>query len=142
MTRALLDVNVLVALLDIDHVHHARARAWLESHAAEGWASCAITQLGYVRVVSHPSYPSPEPIARAWEDLAHATASPYHQYWPCDLPPLDPAWIDPARIQGPNQLTDAYLLALAASRGGRFATFDRRVAASAVRDSAGVLEIL
>ena len=60
--RALLDVNVLVALLDADHADHARARDFAERDIAqEGWASCAVTQNGFVRIVSQPRYPSPVP---------------------------------------------------------------------------------
>lgn len=50
--RALLDVNVLVALLDTDHVHHRPAAAWLEAYLKHGWASCAITQNGGIRILS------------------------------------------------------------------------------------------
>jgi predicted nucleic acid-binding protein len=42
--RALLDVNVLIALLDATHIHHASARAWLEANIEQGWASCPLTQ--------------------------------------------------------------------------------------------------
>ena len=41
MSRALLYVNVLLALLDADHVDHPRARRWLETEIDDGWASCA-----------------------------------------------------------------------------------------------------
>ena len=61
--RSLLDVNVLVALLDADHSQHARAARWLGGHAAQGWASCPITQNGCVRTMSHPGYPNPLPAA-------------------------------------------------------------------------------
>jgi predicted nucleic acid-binding protein len=37
--RALLDVNVLIALLDPDHSLHARATGWFASHARSGWYS-------------------------------------------------------------------------------------------------------
>ena len=59
--RALLDVNVLIALLDEDHVHHGRARAWLVDRHAAGWASCPLTQNGCIRIMSQPGYPNPLP---------------------------------------------------------------------------------
>ena len=59
--RALLDVNVLIALLDADHSLHARATHWFETHARRGWASCPITQNGCVRIMSHPGYPNALP---------------------------------------------------------------------------------
>lgn len=130
--RALLDVNVLVALLDADHADHRRARAWLEAEIANGWASCAITQNGFVRVVSQPRYPSPVPVAAAIERLARATGGEHHAFWPCDVSLLDTRRIDRSRLHGPRQVTDAYLLALAVARGGRFVTFDTAIPLRAV----------
>ena len=132
MSRALLDVNVLLALLDSDHVDHPRARRWLESEIGQGWASCPITQNGFVRIVSQPRYPSPISPSHALDLLGHACATEHHRFWPCDVSVLDGAAIDRDRIHGPRQVTDAYLLALAVEHGGRFATFDRSVARSAV----------
>lgn len=132
MSRALLDVNVLLALLDADHVDHVRARRWLAGGIGGGWASCAITQNGFVRIVSQPRYPSPVPVATAVERLRRATRTDHHQFWECDLSPTDPAVFDPSHLHGPRQVTDAYLLALAVARGGRLVTFDRSVPLSAV----------
>jgi toxin-antitoxin system PIN domain toxin len=133
VSRALLDVNVLLALFDSDHVDHTRARRWLDSTVESGWASCAITQNGFIRVISQPRYPSPVSPAVAIDLLAVACSSPYHEYWPCDISLLDDGVIDATRLHGPRQVTDAYLLALAVHRGGRLATFDLTVALSAVR---------
>lgn len=132
MSRALLDVNVLVALLDSDHVDHERARDWLDSEISSGWASCAITQNGFVRIVSQPRYPSPVTPAVAIDLLARACATPHHEFWSCDVSVLDSKVVDRSRVHGPRQVTDAYLLALAAERGDRFVTFDRAVVLSAV----------
>jgi toxin-antitoxin system PIN domain toxin len=130
--RALLDVNVLLALLDADHVDHHRARVVLEERIDDGWASCAITQNGFVRVISQPRYPSPVPPALAAERLAHACSGSQHEFWACDLSVLDPAAVDCTRVHGPRQVTDAYLLALAVAHGGRLVTFDRSVPTAAV----------
>jgi toxin-antitoxin system PIN domain toxin len=130
--RALLDVNVLIALLDSDHVDHRRARAWLESEIAAGWASCPITENGFVRIVSQPRYPRPVAIAEAAGRLRRATATPHHEFWPCDTSLLDARAFRIDRLHGSRQVTDAYLLALAASRGGRFVTFDRSIPPDAV----------
>lgn len=70
MSRALLDVNVLLALLDSDHVDHERARLWLGREIGSGWASCAITENGFVRIISQPRHPSPVPAAQAMARLA------------------------------------------------------------------------
>jgi toxin-antitoxin system PIN domain toxin len=130
--RALLDVNVLLALLDSDHVDHRPARRFLEREVAQGWASCAITQNGFIRVISQPRYPSPVPPALAMARLARACAGPAHEFWTCEISVLDDAAVDRSHVLGPRQVTDAYLLALAARRDGRFVTFDRSVPLAAV----------
>jgi toxin-antitoxin system PIN domain toxin len=132
VTRALLDINVLLALLDSDHVDHRRASEWLDAEIGSGWASCAITQNGFVRIVSQPRYPSPVPPAQAVRLLEKACSTKHHEFWPCDITILDKKSVDRSRVHGPRQVTDAYLLALATRRGGRFVTFDRSVALSAV----------
>lgn len=132
MRRALLDVNVLLALLDGGHAQHALATDWLDAEIAGGWASCPITQNGFVRIISQPRYPSPVPTAAAASALARACADESHELWACDVTLLDPAVVDTSRLLGPKQVTDCYLLALAVARGGRFVTFDARVALGAV----------
>jgi uncharacterized protein len=130
--RALLDVNVLLALLDSDHVDHQKARNWLDGEISHGWASCAITQNGFVRVICQPRYPSPVPPALAIERLARAVRTKQHEFWPCSVSLLDDHTVIPRNIHGSKQITDAYLLALAVANGGRFVTFDQSVALTAV----------
>src|SRR5258708_39834871 len=131
--RGLLDVNVLIALLDADHTLHAPAIRWFAATAKEGWASCPITENGCVRVMSHPSYPSPLPVNAVVARLAEATANPAHAFWPDQASQLDARVLDPARIHGPRQVSDLYLLALAVKNRGRLVTFDRSIALDAVR---------
>jgi uncharacterized protein len=131
--RALLDVNVLVALLETEHVEHRRARDWMRREIFQGWASCAITENGFVRVVAQPSYPRPIVIADAVERLRRATATEHHRFWTCETSVLDEQRIDPTRLQGARQVTDIYLLALATANGGRLVTFDRTIPLPAVR---------
>lgn len=131
--RALLDVNVLIALLDQTHQHHERATAWLSAHGAKGWASCPLTQNGFVRIMSQPGYVRPVAMAQAIELLATACAGRWHTFWPDDVSLLDGIAVDRHRIHGPRQLTDIYLLALAVRHGGRLATFDDGIPVSAVR---------
>lgn len=132
MTRALLDINVLLALLDSDHVDHVLTREWLNREIGTGWASCAITQNGVVRIMSQPRYPSPVAPSVVADLLERACAAPEHEFWPCEISLLDRLVIERRRLHGPRQVTDAYLLALAVRRGGRFVTFDRSVVTSAV----------
>lgn len=130
--RALLDVNVLIALLDADHSLHRRATDWFAGHAASGWASCPITENGCARIMSHPGYPNPLPVRSVIDRLAEASASHLHEFWPDDISLLDARVADSARLHGPRQVTDVYLLALAVRHGGRFVTFDAAVSREAV----------
>lgn len=130
--RALLDVNVLVALLDADHINHAVAREWLGSHIADGWASCAVTQNGCIRILSQPNYPNPVAPSDIATRLREATEAPFHQYW-SDAPSLlSASLVDWQYVHGATQVTDAYLLGLAVHHGGRLVTFDHSVPRRAV----------
>jgi toxin-antitoxin system PIN domain toxin len=131
VTRALLDVNVLVALLDSDHADHSRARTWFENEIDQGGASCPITQNGFVRVVSQLRYPSPVPSAEAISRLARATSTKQHKFWCCDVSLLDDRTIDRVCVHGPRQVSGVYLLALAVAHAGRLVSFDRSVPLSA-----------
>lgn len=131
--RALLDVNVLIALLDADHSLHTRATQWFGGHAKGGWASCPITQNGCVRIMSHPGYPNALPVKAVMERLTEASTNKLHAFWPDDISLLDKKVADSTRIHGPRQLTDLYLLALAVRHGGKFVTFDASVSMEAVR---------
>ncbi len=132
MRPALLDINVLLALLDSDHVDHGRAHDWLDGGIEEGWASCPVTENGFVRIISQPRYPSPIAPAQAIDLLRRACDNGPHEFWSCDISLLDARIVDRSRVHGPRQVTDSYLLALATVHHGRFVTFDRSVSISAV----------
>jgi len=121
---ALLDVNVLIALLDSDHTLHGAAMSWFAKHAREGWASCPINQNGCVRIMSHPNYPNALPVQAVMKRLANACEEDIHEFWSDEVSLLDADVVDSTRIHGPRQLTDIYLLALAVEHEGRFVTFD------------------
>jgi uncharacterized protein len=131
--RALLDVNVLLPLFDIAHVHHTAARNWWARHKAGGWASCALTQNGFVRIISKPGYPRPIVLQTALSMLAKQLEEAGHEFWPDDISITDGSLFDHAFILGPNQITDVYLLGLAVKHGGRLVTFDRGLPLKAVR---------
>jgi len=135
--RALLDINVLIALLDEDHSMHRQAARWFAANADDGWASCPITQNGCVRIMSHPGYPNPVPVGAVIERLAEAIATAEHEFWSDDVSLLDGTIADHARIHGPRQVTDVYLLALAVHRGGRFISFDSSIPRAAVKGAQG-----
>ncbi len=130
--RALLDVNVLIALLDCDHLHHARAVAWLQKNIPSGWASCPLTQNGCIRIMAQTGYPNALPPAAVAARLAEATATEHHVFWPDAVSLLDAGRIEWNAVLGARQVTDVYLLALAVQQGGRLVTLDRAVPLKAV----------
>ncbi len=126
---ALLDVNALVALAWDSHVHHARMREWFAAHGTAGWATCPVSESGFVRVSSNPKVlPSPISVAAALEVLAALRAAGAHQFLADDVSPTDR---DVPNLAGYRQVTDAHLLTLARRRGVRLVTFDTGIAALA-----------
>jgi len=130
----LLDVNVLVALFDPDHVHHQLAHDWFADHRTDGWATCPLTEMGFVRVVSRPNYGSP--LARPADLLPllrRFCAGREHHFWTAAISLRDGTIFTPALVQGHRQLADIYLLGLAVTMKGRLVTFDRTIPVSAVK---------
>jgi hypothetical protein len=132
---ALLDVNVLIALLDSDHLHHTRAMSWLQENIQSGWASCPLTENGCIRIMSQPGYPNPLPAGAIAERLAAATATSHHVFWSDAVSILDSGRIAWNAVLGSRQVTDVYLLALAVQQGGRLVTLDRAVPLQAVPEA-------
>ena len=126
---SLLDVNALVALAWDSHVHHTRMRAWFAANGTDEWASCPVTESGFVRVSSNPKVlPSPIGVAAARGVLAALRAAGRHRFLTDDVSLTDP---DVPRIVGHRQVTDAHLLALARRHGVRLVTFDSALLALA-----------
>lgn len=133
MSAILLDVNVLVALFDPHHIHHDAAHDWFVDNREAGWATCPITENGFVRVISHPAYGAAgERASTVVERLHTFCASGGHQFWR-DAVSLRDELFDLSRAAGAKQLTDIYLLGLAVNRKGQLATFDRTIPIGAVR---------
>lgn len=144
MSVHLLDVNLLVALFDADHVHHETAHDWFADHRAGGWATCPATENGFVRVLSNPRYPGAEArVETIVERLRVFRQSGHHTFWPDAVSITDLDAVRPSYMRGHRQVTDVCLLALAVRRGGRLATFDRSIPVSAVvgatRDTLAVI---
>jgi toxin-antitoxin system PIN domain toxin len=131
--RLLLDVNVWVALFDDSHIHNADALRLVAQPGLQ-IATCALTENGVLRVLNLPGYArrTPPGFQAVREKLALVCAEVDHEFWTCDVSLRDGAVLQWQRIMGHNQITDAYLLALAVRHGGALATFDHRVTASAV----------
>jgi toxin-antitoxin system PIN domain toxin len=131
--RALFDTNVLIAILDNDHVHHRNAHEWWAANRSAGWATCPLTENGLARITSQPRYKNPITPVFAIELLVEQVVRTDHVFWPDDIALRDSSFFDLDRIQGPNQITDIYLLALAVKNGGRLVTFDRSIPLAAAR---------
>ena len=131
--RALLDVNVLVALFDPDHVHHDLAHDWFGDNGTPGWATCPLVENGFLRVLSNAAYPGG---ARRAADLVvrlrRFCGSGGHEFWPDEVSLRDPSLFNQAMLAGSRQITDVYLLGLAVKRHGRLVTFDWSIPVKAV----------
>ena len=130
----LLDINVLVALFDADHVHHNLAHDWFADHHEQGWATCPITESGFVRVVSNPKY-QPDAVrpAVAADQLRMFCGSRHHRFWPATLSIKDESRFALGQARGYAQMRDVYLLGLARDMDGSLVTFDRSIPLSAVK---------
>lgn len=139
----LFDVNVLVALIDPGHVAHEAAHAWFEKTGRDDWATCPLTENGVIRIVGHPRYPntpgSPAAVARIVRTLREL---PGHSFWSDDFSLVASPFVDPARILTSAQVTDTYLLALARSKGGSLASFDRKLSLAAVKGGKAVFHLV
>ncbi len=124
----LLDINVLLALADPDHEHHAKAETFFLANHRAGWATCPITENGFVRILSQPSYPKGlGSTALARNALRQLCAHEGHRFWPDDL---SVRGLDGLPVS--KHLTDHYLLSLAVHRQGRLVTLDRRIPADLI----------
>jgi uncharacterized protein len=140
---ALLDVNVLIALFDPGHVHHEVAHDWFADEGSGGWATCPLTELGFVRILANPaSGPNPERPTTLLRHLRQFYKSAAHVFWTDSLSLQDEKVFD-LSVASHRQLTDVYLLGLAHKKGGRLATFDRTIPLKAVLGARpGVLRII
>ncbi len=130
MKGYLLDTNLLIALLWPSHEKHDLALKWFTRHRAKGWATCSITQAGFVRIVSNPAFSRDAVQPReAIQVLSANTAARDHAFWPDEFPVAEAVAFTGVRLMGHQQVTDACLLGLAIRRGGVLATLDQRIAA-------------
>lgn len=138
---ALLDVNLLIALFDPDHVHHELAHDWFADNRSRGWATCPLTENGFLRVLTNPAYRSPVPVSSGLvERLRAFCGTRGHQFWPDDVSLRDRKLFAATSLVTHRQLTDVYLLGLAKHHDGVLATFDRTIPVRAIVD--GTRELL
>ena len=139
----LLDVNVLIALVDSDHVHHETAHQWFLTEGQHAWATCPLTENGVLRIVGDPRYPnspgSPQIVAPLVKQLQHTRG---HAFWSDDISLLSQVDIVPECLLHSRYITDTYLLALAKAHNGTLRTFDRHLTTEAVRNGKRHLHLL
>ena len=133
MKLPLLDTNVLLALAWPNHQHHAAAHAWFAAHAKRGWATCAFTQLGFIRLSSNPAYSrdavSPQDAAALLQQWTRHKA---HKFW--SSPAADSPAIYLCAL-GHQQVNDAWLVEVARKNKGKLVTLDTRLAAHAPEEN-------
>lgn len=141
MRAYLLDVHVLLALSDPMHVHHDAAHHWFAAKGRAAWATCPITENGFVRVASHPSYPNrPGDAPAVLAILRQFCAANGHHFWPASVSLRD--LLRPGILITHSQVTDVFLLGLAVHSGGWLATFDRHIPRAAVPGGGEALEVI
>ena len=139
----LLDINVLIARVDPAHEFHALVCYWLKRHRNEPLVTCPLTENGFLRIYGHPNYPggpgSPE---AARLDLLVIRSLINHQFLADSVSLAESARVPSLEGASPRQLTDLYLLALAAAHGIQFATFDQGIPVDLVPDGRRALEVI
>ena len=142
--RALLDVNIWIALFDDAHQFSEQANRFIEAPDVQ-IATCPLVENGVVRVMSLPSYSrrGAPPMQQVRERLRQACATLDHEFWPDDVSLRNDDVFDFTRVQGHNQITDMYLLALAVRHRGYLVTFDQAIALTSVHGATqGHLKVL
>ena len=130
---ALLDVNVLVALFQPEHVHHDLAHDWFAEHRQDGWATCPVTEAGVVRLLANPRFHQGAiGVTAVVEKLRRLQSDRFHHWWEANISLADPRLFQLTAIRGHRQVTDVYLAGLAHSRNGTLVTFDGAVQWSAI----------
>ncbi len=141
ITPYLLDVNLLLALTDPMHIHHNAAHRWFGEIGQSAWATSPLTENGFVRVASHPSYPNrPGDVPVVLAILRELCVATGHRFWSDNISLRDV--LDPNVILTHAQITDAYLLGLAAHNRGKLATFDQHLPVNAIRGGQTALELI
>ena len=134
----LLDINVLIALADPDHEHHEKAEVFFLTNHRQGWATCPITENGFVRIVGAANYPKgPGSTTSARDILRQLCGHEGHRFWPDDL-----SVRAGENLPVSKHLTDHYLLCLALHRQGKLVTFDRHIQAERIPGGAAAYLVL
>ena len=135
MKRFLLDVNVLISLFDSAHVNHNQAHMWFQKNSDQVWATCPVTENGFVRILSNPSYPTVDENPSGLVSSLNKLKRNYKnaEFWEDTISISNKDIFEYNFLLSHKQVTDAYLLGLAIKNNAKLVTFDRGINFSAVK---------
>ena len=140
---ALLDLNVLIALVDPQYAQYEPSHRWFQVHGGHGWATCPLTQNALLRILRNPRYPnSPGGPLVVMPLLQELLAHPTHVFWPDALSWEAAGVFEAEALLHHGQITDTYLLGLAIHHQGRLVSFDKRLSPRAVRGGEEALHLI
>jgi toxin-antitoxin system PIN domain toxin len=138
VSRYLVDVNVVIALVDPMHMHHERAHRWFAERSGSPWCTSPIVQNDALRILAHPNYPNTQSMPAVVMSLSSLVSHPEHEFL-ADSVSLLTGDVRRERLLSSGQVTDSYLLALAVASDAQLVTFDTRLVTIAVPGGAGAL---
>ena len=139
----LLDINVLIALTERDHVNHLKVKEWFLLNSVKGWATCPITENGFIRILSNSNYPGRVGGPSVIRSLLNALKQlPGHQFWSDEVSLSDIKLFPSLDTATSKSITDLYLLASATRRKGKLATLDQRIDPKLVEGGLGSIELI
>jgi len=136
----LLDINFLLAVFFKKHPHHEKAAQYYREFSAHGWATCPITENGFLRIGLQQVFRDE---AQSSSNLRNALRAwklnSNHQFWADDISITNDLILE---IPENKSVTELYLLALAVKNGGKFISFDKRIQADLVRGGKSALIVI
>ena len=141
MTTYLLDINLLLALSDPMHIHHEAAHLWFLKTGRQAWATCPLTENGFVRIASHPKYPNRAgDVSAVLGYLRRFCTMPGHNFWSEDVSLRD--LLNSEVMITHSQVTDVFLLGLAIHKGGMLASLDQHIPVDVIKSGSNAYEII
>jgi len=143
VTCYLLDTNVLIPLLWPNHTSQAKVLKWFRANAEHSFATCSLTQAGFLRITTTPAaMKTVYKLREARQLLFECTQRPGHTFLPTNISLFEAMAPFEKRMQGAKQITDAYLLGIAKHHGAKLATFDKAIKSLAGPEYAEIVELI
>ena len=138
----LLDVNILIALLDTKHIYHKKTEDWFFDIASKSWATCPITENGFLRIVTSPAYANVDAsFKEALTRLNDLTKIGNHVFWEDEISFSSSKDLLPQYVIKSKEITDIYLILLAKKNKGKLATLDKKIRGDAITDGKNSVEL-